>query len=357
MSTDLAATLDLDALHDRVDTVLADFLRRAPAGIPFQKSRIGELADALADFVLAPGKRIRPLLCVLGWRAAGGGDGEESLWRMAASLEVFHAFALIHDDIIDNSPTRRGRPSVHRAFAARHRAGPDADAFGVHAAILVGDLALICSDALLNSAGLSTQQRQTVLPLLDAMRVEVLQGQHLDLLGTGRPTGDVDEAMAITRLKTAKYTIERPLQLGAALAGADRDLLALCSAYALPLGEAFQLRDDLLGVFGDPALTGKPVLEDLRSGKATVLMALAIQRVTPEQRSTLDALVGRADLGEEDAVRIRRILQHTGAPDTVESMITERYERALAALDTDLLAPPIAAALRQIAARAVNRTA
>ncbi|MFC4464538.1 polyprenyl synthetase family protein [Streptomyces xiangluensis] len=357
MSTDLAPTIDLDALRDRVDTVLAEFLRHPPAGIPSQRDRTGELTHALTDFVLAPGKRIRPLLCILGWHAAGGGDGEESLWQMAASLEVFHAFALIHDDIIDNSPTRRGRPSAHRAFAARHRAGPDADAFGVHAAILLGDLALVCSDALMNAAGLSTRQRQTVLPLLDAMRGEVLLGQHLDLLATGRPTGDVDEAMSIARLKTAKYTIERPLHLGVTLVGAHRDLLALCSAYALPLGEAFQLRDDLLGVFGDPSLTGKPVLDDLRSGKATVLMALATRRATPEQRRTLETLVGRADLGEEDAARVRRILQHTGARDAVESLITERYGRALAALDSDLLAPPIAAALRQIAARAAIRTA
>ncbi|GAA4008243.1 polyprenyl synthetase family protein [Streptomyces marokkonensis] len=356
MSTDLAPTLDLDALRDRVDTVLAEFLRHTPAGISSQ-SRAGELTRALTDFVLAPGKRIRPLLCVLGWHAAGGAEDEEGLWRMAASLEVFHAFALIHDDIIDNSPTRRGRPSAHRAFAARQRPRPDADAFGVHAALLLGDLALVCSDALMNSAQLSTRQRQTVLPLLDAMRGEVLMGQHLDLLAAGRPTGDIDEAMTIARLKTAKYTIERPLHLGVALAGTDRDLLDLCSAYALPLGEAFQLRDDLLGVFGDPALTGKPVLEDLRSGKATVLMAVATRRATPEQRRTLHAQVGRADLGEEDCARVRRILRRTGARDTVESMITERYERALAALDTGLLAPPIAAALRQIAHRATIRTA
>ncbi|MEU9353549.1 polyprenyl synthetase family protein [Streptomyces griseoloalbus] len=357
MSTDLAHTLDLDVLRDRVDTVLADFLRSSFVGFPFRGGRAGELTEALTDFVLAPGKRIRPLLCILGWHAAGGGDGEESLWRIAASLEVFHAFALIHDDIIDGSPTRRGRPSAHRAFAARHRARPDADAFGVRAAILLGDLALICSDALMNAAGLSTRQREAVLPLLDAMRGELLLGQHLDLLATGRPTGDIDEAMTISRLKTAKYTIERPLHLGAALVGADRDLLALCSAYAIPLGEAFQLRDDLLGVFGDPALTGKPVLDDLRSGKATVLMALATRRATPEQRRTLDALVGRADLSEEDAARIQRILQHTGARDTVETMINERYERALAALDTGLLTPPTTAALRQIAARAVIRAA
>jgi geranylgeranyl diphosphate synthase type I len=357
MSTDLAHTLDLDALRDRVDTVLAETLRRPPAGVPSQRGRVGELTQALTDFVLAPGKRIRPLLCVLGWHAAGGGDGEETLWRTAAGLEVFHAFALIHDDIIDGSPTRRGRPSAHRAFAARHRARPDADTFGIHAAILLGDLALVCSDALMHTVALSTRQRDTVLPLLDAMRGEVLLGQHMDLMATGRPTDNVDEAMTIARLKTAKYTIERPLHLGAALAGADRDLLALCSAYALPLGEAFQMRDDLLGVFGDPALTGKPVLEDLRAGKATVLMALAAQRATPAQRRTLDTLVGRADLDDDAAARIRHILEHTGARDTVETMITERYEQAMAALDSGRLNAPTAAALRQIAARAVTRAA
>ncbi|MEU9576123.1 polyprenyl synthetase family protein [Streptomyces chilikensis] len=357
MSTDLAPTLDLRALRDRVDAVLAESLRRPPAGIPSPWGHAGELTRALTDFVLAPGKRIRPLLCVLGWHAAGGGDGEETLWRTAASLEVFHAFALIHDDIIDGSCTRRGRPSAHRAFAARRPAGPHADAFGVHAAILLGDLALIWSDALVNTAGLSARQRDAVLPLLDAMRGEVLTGQHMDLMATGRPTDDVDRAMGIARLKTAKYTVERPLHLGAALAGAGEDVLSACSAYALPLGEAFQLRDDLLGVFGDPALTGKPVLDDLRSGKATVLMALAAREATPAQRRTLDALVGREDLGEDDAARVRHILRRTGARHTVERMITQRYRQALRALDDGPLAFPVAAALRQIAAQAVMRGA
>ncbi|MCZ9344006.1 polyprenyl synthetase family protein, partial [Streptomyces sp. TRM76130] len=135
-----------------------------------------------------------------------GGDGEEALWRTAASLEVFHVSALIHDDIIDGSPTRRGRPSAQRYFAARHGYRPDADTFGTHAALLLGDLAFFCSHALVDSAGLSARQRDTVLPLLDVMRGEVLLGQHMDLLATGRPTDDVEEAMTIARLKTAKYT-------------------------------------------------------------------------------------------------------------------------------------------------------
>lgn len=356
MSTDLTQALDLDAIRDRVDTVLVDFLRRPPTIVPSQRGCGDELAQSLRDFVLAPAKRIRSLLCVLGWHAAGGGDGEEALWRTAASLEIFHAFALIHDDIIDSSHTRRGRLSAQRAFAARHRSRPDADAFGVHAAILLGDLALTCSDALMNAAGLSARQRDTVLPLIDTMRGEVLLGQYMDLMATGRPTDDVQHALTIARLKTAKYTVERPLHLGAALAGADRKLFALCSAYALPLGEAFQLRDDLLGVFGDPALTGKPVLDDLRSGKATVLMALARRHAAPDQLRTLDALVGRPDLGAEDAGRVRHILERTGARQIVERMISERYETALRTLDTPLLTPQTIHALRYIAARAVVRT-
>ncbi|GAA4888632.1 polyprenyl synthetase family protein [Streptomyces coeruleoprunus] len=356
MSTDLAQALDLSAIRRRIETVLTDFLHR-PSSVPAQRGRgSDELSQALADFVLAPGKRIRPVLCVLGWYAAGGAD-DETVWRTAASLEIFHAFALIHDDIIDASETRRGRPSAHRAFATRHADRPDADAYGTHAALLLGDLALARSDALLHAAGLNTRQRDTVLPLIDTMRTEVLLGQHMDLTATGRPSDDVERALTIARYKTAKYTVERPLQVGATLAGAGPDLLDVCSAYALPLGEAFQLRDDLLGTFGDPAQTGKPVLEDLRSGKATVLVAVAMQLADAERRRTLVSLVGRPDLDEDGAALVRRILRHTGAEETVERMITTRYNAALSALDADVLAPQSADALRSIAARAVVRAA
>jgi geranylgeranyl diphosphate synthase type I len=357
MSTDLAQALDLGAIRRRVDAVLAKFLHHPPHAVPAQRGCGGELDRELAAFVLAPGKRIRPLLCVLGWYAAGGADGEEALWHTAASLEVFHAFALIHDDIMDASETRRGRLSAHRAFAARYSHRPDADAFGAHAALLLGDLALIRSDALLHGAGLSARQRDAVLPLVDTMREEVLLGQHMDLVATGRPSGDVEHALAVARYKTAKYTVERPLHVGAALAGAGPEVLALCSAYALPLGEAFQLRDDVLGTFGDPDTTGKPVLEDLRSGKATVLMAVAAQHATPDQKRTLQALVGRPDLDQEGAATVQRILRQTGALATVEEMITTRYEAALSALATDVLDPRVADALRSLAVRAVIRTA
>ncbi|MFV2117976.1 polyprenyl synthetase family protein [Streptomyces sp. Act-28] len=359
MSADLAQALDLNAIRGRVDAVLADFLNRPPQPVPTRCADHDELARDLARFVLAPGKRIRPLLCVLGWYAAGGTDAgaEDSLWRTAASLEVFHAFALIHDDIMDAGETRRGRPAAHRALAARHAHRPDADAFGAHAAILLGDLALTRSDALLHGAGLSARQSDAVLPLIDAMRDEVLLGQHMDLIATGRLSGDVAHALTIARYKTAKYTVERPLQVGAALAGADPRVFDLCSAYALPLGEAFQLRDDVLGTFGDPEVTGKSVVEDLRSGKATVLLAVAVRRATPGQRRTLRNLVGRPDLDQDGAAAVRRILRGTGALPIVEEMIATRYEAALSALDPDVLAPQVVDALRSIAARAVIRTA
>ncbi|MDG9718896.1 polyprenyl synthetase family protein [Streptomyces sp. DH24] len=360
VSPDAVVTTDalvLAGLRARVDALLAGFLRRRPTTVPAQRATGDDLSTALADFVLAPGKRIRPLLCVLGWHAGGGSGAEDRVLRLAASLELFHAFALVHDDIMDASDTRRGRPSAHRAFATRHADRRDADAFGTGAAILLGDLALVRADEMLHTVRLSAREQKTVLPLLDAMRNEVVHGQYLDLLATGAPSGDIERALTVNRLKTAKYTVERPLHLGAALAGADTSVLRACSAYAIPLGEAFQLRDDLLGAFGDPRLTGKSAAEDLRSGKATVLMALAVRRADRTQRAHLVRMVGNPELDESDAARVRLILEQTGARDTVERMIADRYGDALDALERARFAPGVTSVLHHIATAAVRRTA
>jgi geranylgeranyl diphosphate synthase type I len=349
--------LDLAGLRTRVDTTLAGFLRRPSMTVPAQRATGDDLSTALADFVLAPGKRMRPLLCVLGWHAGGGSGAEDRVLRLAASLELFHAFALVHDDIMDSSDTRRGRPSAHRSFAARHRDRRDADAFGTGAAILLGDLALVRADEMLHTLRLSPQEQKAVLPLLDAMRNEVVHGQYLDLLATGTPSGDIERALTVNRLKTAKYTVERPLHLGAALAGARPTVLRACSAYAIPLGEAFQLRDDLLGAFGNPRVTGKSADEDLRSGKATVLMALAVRRADRAQRAQLARLVGNPDLDDDGAARVRRILEQTGARAAVERMIADRYGDALDALDRARFPPRVASVLHHIATTSVRRTA
>jgi geranylgeranyl diphosphate synthase type I len=268
----------------------------------------------------------------------------------AAALEMFHAFALIHDDIMDGTATRRGRPTVHRALAGRLGAAlapEQAEQLGVSAAILVGDLALTWSDELLY-AGLTPRRLAAVLPLVTAMRAETVHGQYLDVTSARRAGADASLALRIARDKTAAYTMERPLQIGAALAGAQPELLAGLSAYALPAGEAFQLADDLLGVFGDPRTTGKPDLDDLRGGKHTVLVALAREHATPEQRDTLDTLLGTPGLDLRGAARLRRVLVATGARAEVERLITERRGQALTALHALALPAPLAEALARL---------
>ncbi|MFI7344033.1 polyprenyl synthetase family protein [Streptomyces sp. NPDC050085] len=348
-------TLDLSHLKTSADEVLDGFLvRKAAARTP----DLPDLATSLRRFIAVGGKRIRPLFTLVGWHAAGCNGTVRAAHHLAASLELFHAFALIHDDVMDRSDTRRGHPTVHRHFAQQHAGLPAAaEQFGTGAAILVGDLALMWSDELLHTGNLTPQQLAAVRPLLNKMRTEVIQGQYLDLNLDWRrhQQPDVQAALTVIRYKTAKYTIERPLQLGAALAGAPPTLLAALSAYAIPLGEAFQLRDDLLGVFGDPATTGKPALDDLREGKATVLIALALTRARRAQADQLRLFLGCPTLTEEQAQVARRIITASGAVRTVETMIAERYEQAQAALDTAPIDPAVKDALHRLADTAVRR--
>ncbi|MEV2255601.1 polyprenyl synthetase family protein [Streptomyces sp. NPDC050147] len=212
------------------------------------------------------------------------------------------------------------------------------------------------SDELLHTAGLTTSQLAAAQAVVDTMRTELMLGQYLDLTASGRPGPDVDGALRIARLKSGKYTVERSLHLGAALAGADKDLLAVLSTFAVPLGEAFQLRDDLLGVFGDPAVTGKTVLDDLRDGKATALVALALTRADRVQRGLLPTLIGAADLDEDGAARVREVLNVTGARESVEKIINVRCTQGRQALARSALPAPITTALSQFADSVTVRT-
>lgn len=347
------------ALRDQVTTLLDEFLQEKadPPGMGLPMP--AEVCQSLRDLLAAGGKRLRPLLCVIGWQVAGGQGSMAPVLATAASLEMFHAFALIHDDIMDNSHIRRGAPTVHRRLAEHHRDGRSAagaERVGTNTAVLVGDLALTWSDELLHTAGLTPRQLGAVLPLIDLMRSEVMYGQYLDVTAGGRPTPDVDRAIRIVRYKTAKYTCERPLHIGAALTSDAARASEALSAYALPIGEAFQLRDDLLGVFGSPRLTGKPSLDDLRDGKHTVLVALALKRADPAQRHTLNTLIGDPALDEAEADRVRVVLTATGAREEVERMISARRAQALQVLDTAPFPPAATAALRQLADAAAART-
>ncbi|MFI8423749.1 polyprenyl synthetase family protein [Streptomyces sp. NPDC085479] len=303
--------LDPACVRREVDECLAVFLD-AKAHWAVAQGFPPEVADVLRALVLGGGKRIRPVVCVAGWLAAGGYGDRAPVVRVAASLEMFHAFALVHDDVMDRSVTRRGRPSAHEALAARHRGRPDAAQLGMNAAVLLGDLALAWSDELFHTAGLSADRFTAATAVLDQMRTELMYGQYLDLLATGEPSTDVDASLRIARFKSAKYTVEHPLRLGAVLAGADTRVGAALSRFGVPLGEAFQLCDDLLSAFGDPVETGKPVAEDLREGKHTALLAVALRRATETERDALTGHSREADFGPGHVARIRVVLEGTG---------------------------------------------
>ncbi len=314
----------------------------------------GRLPEILLGLVTG-GKHIRPLLTVIGWVATGGEGEREPVVQLAASLEMFHAFALIHDDIMDESEIRRGRPTAHRQLSEGQE-GPQAERFGTSAALLLGDLAFAWSDEILHRAGLTSSQFASVFPIVDEMRYEVMLGQYLDLRHTGTLTDDVDAALTVSRYKTAKYTVERPLHLGSVLAGADPEVMAACTAYAIPLGEAFQLRDDLLGVYGDIRRTGKSNLDDLRAGKNTTLVALALRAAGPKQAARLHELIGDPCLDEAGAERVRDVFAETGARDAVEEMIEIRYRQSLKALEDAPFTAEAIDALRDLARTATRRT-
>jgi geranylgeranyl diphosphate synthase type I len=311
------------------------------------------LTDALAGY-LRGGKRLRPAFCFWGHLGAGGED-TDALVVAAASLELFQACAIVHDDVMDGSDTRRGQPSLHRAFAAHHRDESwygDSDAFGAGAAILLGDLALSWSDEMLVSSGLANA---AALRVFSAMRADVVGGQYLDLLEQARRTGTLEAALRVARYKAAKYTVERPLHLGAAMAGAEAPVFAAYTAYGLPLGEAFQLRDDVLGVLGDPSVTGKPAGDDLREGKRTALVAMALEKATPAQAALLDERLGDPALDERGVAALREVLLDTGAVERVEGLIDARTEEALLALETAPITGEAAVVLRDLATAATSR--
>ncbi|WP_233273582.1 polyprenyl synthetase family protein [Streptomyces broussonetiae] len=350
-----AQAIDLRVVQRQVDGVLEDFLSekaRAATG----RGHPPEVVQSVRDFLAAGGKRIRALLCVVGWHAAGGQGDAASAVRVAASLELFVAFALIHDDIMDDSASRRGRPAVHRVMRAQLGGGERAERLGAGGALLVGNLALTWAQELLHTARLEPGRQRLVHGLYDAMLEEVMYGQYLDVMGTGRGADDIEAALRIIRYKTATATIERPLQLGAAVAGAGEAVMDTFTRLGLPLGEAFQLRDDLLDVFGSPDGACAPGLSDLREGKRTVLLALGLGLADPVQRERLGHLVGRAALEEREAAEVRDILQVTGAREQTERMIASRYEHVLRVLDQAGFPQAADRALRGLAAKATQYT-
>jgi geranylgeranyl diphosphate synthase type I len=346
-----------EELRGRVDAALREFLDRVTPALAAVSDDLAAFTAIVEGFVLDGGKRLRPAFCYWGHRAAGGADSD-ALVRAAASLELVQACALVHDDVIDASDTRRGAPSVHRRFAGLHRSHGwhgDPDAFGAAGAILLGDLALVWADTMLAESGFDAAALAHAFPVWDVMRVEVMSGQYLDVVEQARGGGSVERALRVARYKSAKYTVERPLHLGAALAGAGPGVLDALSGYGLPVGEAFQLRDDVLGVFGDPEHTGKPAGDDLREGKRTVLVAYALDAADDAQRQTMRRLLGDPTLDADGVMVLRDIITATGALDRVEQLIDERHDQARRALEGSQLDAAATGALAALAEAATNR--
>jgi geranylgeranyl diphosphate synthase, type I len=328
------APLDREDLRARVHKALSAFLSGQASRLDGVSDALGPIQDALTAFLLDGGKRLRPAFCYWGYRGVGGEDSD-AVVAAASALELLQACALVHDDVMDGSDTRRGQPAVHRRFAALHRSQEwrgDAEAFGLSAAILVGDLCLIWADELLNTSGVPEDALRRTHLVYDEMRTELMAGQYLDLLEQAVGGGSVASALRVARYKSAKYTIERPLHMGAALGGGSAEAVAAYSGYGLPLGEAFQLRDDVLGVFGDPSVTGKPAGDDLREGKRTALVAMALEQASPAQTAVVKRHLGDPHLGDEGVALLREVIVETGALARVEQLVDELMADALGAL-------------------------
>jgi geranylgeranyl diphosphate synthase type I len=352
-------------LPAHVERALAEFLGRAGAEICHIEPSVRAGIDALSGFALGGGKRLRPTFAWWGWRGAGGdpaGDEAEGVLQAVSSLELIQACALIHDDLIDSSDYRRGYPTIHIAFAKQHAdqgwLGSPAT-FGLAAAVLIGDLALAWADDMFAESPLPTSMLAAARPAWRAMRTEVLAGQYLDVRTQATGDTSVNAALRIDMLKTAPYTVQRPLHLGAALAGADDELIGALLAFGGDVGVAFQLRDDLLGVFGDPMVTGKPAGDDLREGKRTLLVALGLERAAQQGRddavTIISAAVGNTELSEADVDTVRQTLEEVGAVDAVERRIDELTGTAMAALDRARLAEPAPSELTELVVRATKR--
>ncbi|WP_395658884.1 polyprenyl synthetase family protein [Nocardioides sp.] len=348
---------DSAEFRDRVQAALDVFVDEQAAVL----TPLGDDADRLvreAHTSVSGGKRFRAAFCYWGHRAVHPSpDDEDALVRACAALELLHASALVHDDYMDASDTRRGRPATHRQFGAEHRASGwrgDPEQYGAAAAILLGDLLLSWSDELLRRCGLPITQVAPALEVFDRCRSEVIAGQFLDVSVQARGRADVETAMTVLRYKSARYSIERPIHIGAALAGASPETIAELARFGLPLGEAFQLRDDLLGVFGDPSATGKPAGDDLIEGKRTVLVALALDAAPPAEAARLDAALGTA-LSPDEVAELCAIIDDSGAHAQVEAVIEELATHAVTALDRAQVDDHAREVLRGLAAAATQR--
>jgi geranylgeranyl diphosphate synthase type I len=347
------------ALRANISAALEEFLLARE--LPPSQECAAQIQEILFEY-LRGGERLRGQLCYWGWRGAGGDPDSEGILRAAAAIELLHAGGLIHDDLVDGSNTRRGKPSLHVRMAelvpdGRERLGgpvrsPAGLPYGHSLAVWAGDMCAYWSNELLSTACADQSRMAMARDIYHGLITETLFAVAQEVIEAARGPSTVRRAVAINIGKTARYTFESPLRIGGALVGADAETMAAYSAYALPAGEVIQLNDDLL-VFEDPAVLGDEIFDDLRGGTATVLMAFAVGDATPAQLDRLGRLHGKPDLTAGEADELRQLLIDTGARDRCERMKCEKFDSALDALQR--IPGKAAAALREILVRAYTR--
>lgn len=319
------------------------------------ESGVEVAGEILLSFV-AGGKCLRSTYMYLGW-LSGSTDSDEALFA-SAGLELLHAFALLQDDVMDAASSRRGRPSAHVQFSQWHRtrklSGP-AERFGESAAILLGDLCLIWAEQMLRDSGVEYRSLQQAWPRYDAMRTELAVGQFADLANDVRDLPTMEMVLEVARRKSGNYTVRRPLEIGAAMSGCSDRTVSGLGRYGEAVGEAFQLRDDLLGVFGAAAVTGKPDGQDLIERKATSVVIAAHRLADPITRRQLTELMNTDDLDDSAIDRWRTLIATTGAVQWIEDTITDRVSSALGELDQLRIGEPVRAALTNMAAVCTER--
>lgn len=344
-------------LQDRMQELLATYQQRATTiaedAVP--------LVTSIAELVKG-GKRLRALLAWWGWQGAGGASDDARIIDAGVSLELFQAAALIHDDVLDRSDTRRGQPSVHKAFEQLHRRqrwAQDGAHFGTSAAILAGDLALGLSEEVFSITADATAFATPARDAFHTMRFEVMAGQYLDIHAEANipddPTTALNQARTVLQYKSAHYSAVWPFEIGGLLAGADETTLRSYREFSLPLGLAFQLGDDLLGVFGNSALTGKPSGDDLLEGKRTELVAHALNNLDAEKAQMVNNFLMRPHESPHDVTHIQQLIESSGAKNIIEAEIRRLGEQTYTALEQLDLNDSVAAGLEELVSGLLGR--
>ncbi|MFN8072884.1 MAG: polyprenyl synthetase family protein [Mycobacterium sp.] len=337
-----------NGLRRRALAHVADFVesRCVPQ---LERTGIDIAGDVLVDFVDG-GKCLRSTFMYLGWLC--GADPDDAALRAASGLELLHAFALLQDDVMDDSPLRRGRPAAHVQFGRWHRdhgLSGSSERFGASLAVLMGDLCLVWAEQMMRESGVSSEALVRAWPHYDDMRIELAVGQVADVANDAGAQPDLEVVLDVARRKSGNYTVRRPLEIGAAMAGCE-PLIDALGAYGSAVGEAFQMRDDILGVFGSPSVTGKPAGGDLAERKATSVVVAAQQMADATIRRQLAELMTAGELTDSDIAHWRTLIVATGAADWIEELIAERVNSAIEHISDDRIDDWVQSALADMAA-------